>query len=134
VTRVGRRAVLVALAVVLATAACRTAPVYNVDTSLAGPPNTKLTVQQVGQAIWRAGNRLGWRMEQVSPGVLTGTLNLRRHVAVVSITHDTATYRITYKDSSNLLYENGQIHRRYNQWVQNLEQAIRRELAGLAGR
>jgi hypothetical protein len=122
---------LIVLALGLAAGACRTAPVYNVAVPIATAPNTRLTLQQVGQAIYRAGNGLGWRMETVAPGTLTGTLSMRSHVAVVTITHDTTTYRINYKDSTNLLYEGDQIHKRYNTWVRNLDQAIRREIAGL---
>jgi hypothetical protein len=121
---------LVLLAVVLATAACRTAPVHNVVAPLAPAPGTRLSMDDVAQAIWRAGNRLGWQIETVSPGALRGTLKLRQHVAVVAIAHDTSTVRITYQDSTNLKYDGQEIHRRYNQWVQNLERGIQMELAG----
>src|SRR5262245_44330360 len=100
---------LVVLALGLAVGACRTAPVYNAAAPIAAAPNARLTMQQVSQAIYRAGTGLGWRMETVAPGTLTGTLNSRSHIAVVTITHDTSTYRIAYKDSTNLLYEGGQI-------------------------
>jgi len=121
---------LVVLAVVLATAACRTAPVHNVVAPLAPAPGARLTMNDVAQAVWRAGNRLGWQIETVSPGALRGTLKLRQHVAVVAIAHDTSTVRITYQDSTNLRYDGQEIHKRYNQWVQNLERAIQVELAG----
>ena len=121
---------LVLLAIVLATTACRTAPVHNVVAPLAPAPGARLTMNDVAQAIWRAGNRLGWQIETVSPGALRGTLKLRQHVAVVAIAHDTSTVRINYQDSTNLRYDGHEIHRRYNQWVQNLERAIQAELAG----
>jgi hypothetical protein len=122
---------LLVLAVVLAIAACRTAPVHNVVAPLTPAPGSRLTMNEVAQAIWRAGNRLGWQIETVAPGSLRGTLKLRQHVAVVSITHDTSAFRITYQDSTNLRYDGQEIHKRYNQWVQNLERGVQMELAGL---
>jgi hypothetical protein len=50
---------------------------------------------------------------------------------VVGITHDASTFRITYQDSTNLLYDGQVIHKRYNQWVHNLERAIQMEIAGI---
>jgi hypothetical protein len=108
--------------------------VQDVTAPLAPAPNARITMHDVAEAIWRAGARLGWQIEKVSPGVLTGTLRIRRHVAVVAITHDTSTVRIAYKDSTNLLYDGQEIHKRYNHWVLNLERAIHSEIAGLGGR
>lgn len=126
------RGLIVVLAVVLAAGACRTVPVHDVTAPLAPAPTTRLTMDEVGQAIWRAGQKRRWQIETVAPGTLTGTLKRRKHVAVVTITHDTSTFTITYKDSTNLHYDGREIHKRYNHWVQNLESAIRREIAGLA--
>jgi hypothetical protein len=125
------RALLLVLAAIVATSACRTAPVHNVAAPVVAAPNVHLAPDAVAQAIFRAGNRLGWQIETVTPGTLRGTLKLRRHVAVVGITHDASTFRITYQDSTNLLYDGQVIHKRYNQWVHNLERAIQMEIAGI---
>ncbi len=47
------------------------------------------------------------------------------HAAVVDIEHDTRSYSIKYRDSTNLNAGDGMIHSNYNGWIQNLEKAIR---------
>jgi hypothetical protein len=59
---------------------------------------------------------------------LTGRLALRTHVAVVDIAHDTNSYSIKYRESTNLQAEGGMIHKNYNGWIQNLEKGIRTQL------
>ena len=104
-------------------AACRSATVYNVtQANLNSSP--KASVAEISQVIMRAGAGLGWQINEVSPGVLTGRLNLRTHMALVDITHDTKTFSIRYKDSTNLDYTGSEIHSNYNGWIQNLEKAI----------
>ena len=63
-------------------------------------------------------------MEDVSPGVMQGTLNLRNHKAVVLINYTPSNFSIRYKDGANLDYTGAEIHRNYNGWVQRLQQAI----------
>jgi hypothetical protein len=109
---------------------CRTAPIRNVtDARLNAAPGTTLTMDQVATAIWRAGQGLGWQINPVRPGELTGMLKLRSHVAVVSITHDTTSFNITYRESTNLLQSGQEIHKRYDTWVRNLELRIQQEVA-----
>jgi hypothetical protein len=116
-------------AVLIAVIGCRTATIKNVTNApLAPAPDTKLTMEDVSKAIWTAGKRLGWVIQDVHPGELTGTLNRRKHVAVVTITHDTSTFSIDYKDSQNLMYRGQDIHRKYNLWVQRLAKAIQAEI------
>ena len=83
------------------------------------------------KAIVRAGAGLGWQMKVAEPGLIVGTLRLRSHMAVVDIKYDTKAYSITYKDSSNLDYDGANIHKNYNGWVQNLDNAIRVQIANL---
>jgi hypothetical protein len=112
----------------LALAGCRTAPIHDV---VAAPVvSTKAqTTQSVEAAIIRAGSGLGWRMAPQGPGRMTGTLALRTHVAVVDIQFDSKTYSIKYKDSTNLDYTGNSIHKNYNGWIENLDNAIRVQLA-----
>ena len=63
-------------------------------------------------------------MEPQAPGLVRGTLNLRTHQAVVDIPYDTQRFSIRYVSSSNLDYDGRVIHRNYNSWVQNLQNAI----------
>jgi hypothetical protein len=101
-------------------------PIYNVESApIIAPGNKAYSMREVQQAILRAGSQLGWQMQSTAPGRITGTLALRTHVAVVDIEHDTKSYSIKYRDSTNLEARDGTIHKNYNGWVQNLEKAIR---------
>ena len=86
---------------------------------------------QVKTAILVAGTSLGWKMEEVSPGLIQGTLILRKHTAVVDISYSATKYSIVYKSSVNLDEKDGQIHKNYNSWVQNLSNKIGAELLRL---
>jgi hypothetical protein len=88
-------------------------------------------MDDVNKAIVRAGTQLGWVITPESPGKLTGRIALRTHTAVVDITHDSRTFNIKYRDSTNLEASGDQIHKNYNGWIQNLEKGIRAQLATL---
>ena len=84
------------------------------------------------KAIIAAGAGLGWAMNSTEPGHIVGTLNVRSHGAVVDIPYTTESYSILYKDSTNLKYSSsGTIHSNYNGWIQNLNRAIKANLAAL---
>jgi hypothetical protein len=109
------------LVVAVGVTACRAAPVYNVESErFIG----NATLAQRADQIKRAGAGLGWAMEDISPGVMQGTLNLRSHKAVVLINYTPSNFSIRYKDSANLDYTGTEIHKNYNGWVQRLQQAI----------
>ncbi|MBI9080488.1 MAG: hypothetical protein JEY79_12205 [Pseudodesulfovibrio sp.] len=121
---------LLALTSILMLAACRTAPVYNVnDAAVPSPQNNPLTMPQIEEAIVKAGAGLGWNMRAIKPGLVEATLNIRAHQAVVNITYNQKDYNIVYKSSSNLKYNGTKIHSNYNGWVKNLSQAINNNLA-----
>jgi hypothetical protein len=111
----------VVLIVTVGLAACRTAPIYNVESEkfVGTAPLDERTAQ-----IKRAGAGLGWVMEEVRPGVIQATLNIREHQAVALIDYTPTTFSIHYKNSVNLKYDGNQIHSNYNGWIQNLERAI----------
>jgi len=117
-------------AAVLVVAGCSTTqPVQNVQNSpIILPPGKAVTMQQVTTAIMRAGTRLGWQMQPEAPGRLSGRIALRTHTAVVDVEHDTKSYSIKYRDSTNLDAKDGMIHKNYNGWIQNLDKSIRAEL------
>jgi hypothetical protein len=105
-------------------------PILNISnasvTSASGRP---LTNDQVRGAIIRAGATLGWLMKESGPGKLTATLLVRKHTAEVEITYSPASYDITYKTSTNLDAGDGQIHKNYNGWIQNLNKGIAVQLS-----
>ncbi len=113
---------------------CRTTAIYNVkDSRLVASTSKKLTMEDVQKAISRAGASLGWIIKPVSPGVLEGTLDVRKHTAVVTISYDLEKYSILYKESINLKYDETDlsIHGNYNKWVKNLDKNIRVQLSTL---
>ncbi len=127
-----RRNLVVFLFVTLATflvAGCRTAPVMNIEDSPITVTGGKYTQDDVRKAIIRAGTSLGWKMKDIKPGHMEGTLLIRSHMAKVDIFYDKNKYSIKYKDSSNLNYDGTNIHSNYNGWVQNLDRAIQAQLS-----
>jgi hypothetical protein len=108
----------------LTASACRSlTPIYEVnDAQLL--PGENATVDDASEAIGRAGRKLGWEIEKESPGVLKGTLHLRRHVAVVRIEHDTQVFSIHGVETQNIRREGDRIHPNYNGWIHFLEQKI----------
>jgi hypothetical protein len=104
-------------------------PIQNVTNApIIVPPGENVSMNNVATAIQRAGKSLGWQLNADGPGLFTGRLALRSHLAVVEIEHDTKSYSIRYRDSMNLDAKAGEIHKSYNQWVQNLDKAIRAQL------
>jgi hypothetical protein len=123
------RRILAAIGVVLLLAGCTSRPIVNVaDQPVVSTAGKQLSADQVRNAIVSAGNALGWVMTPVSPGLVNGRLMLRDHVAVVDVRYTEKMYSITYKDSTNLNYRDGQIHKNYNGWIENLDRDIRNEL------
>jgi len=110
---------------------CRTASVYNVDNSVI---QANTSSSKVYAAIKNAGLSKGWIITKVSPGLAMGTINLRSHKAVVEIPYTNKSFSIKYKNSLNLKYDStkNEIHKNYNGWVQNLENAINLELSRYA--
>ena len=119
--------VVLGFSLALTLGACTTKPIFNVTDS---PISTGKVLQasQVRQAIVTAGATLGWKIVELKPGLLQGTLNLRDHTAVVEIPYTTMTYSILFKSGINLNDRDGQIHKNYNGWVQNLDRGIIAEL------
>ncbi len=115
---------------VIALGACASKPILNINDA---PISTGKSLQssQVRQAIVTAGSALGWKIVDVKPGLLEGTLRLRDHTAVVEIPYTTSKYSIIFKSGVNLAEKDGQIHKNYNGWVQNLEKGINAALASL---
>jgi hypothetical protein len=117
-----------ALCLCASTASWGVRPILNVNDApiVSAKP---VPAAQVKSAIMTAGTSLGWQMAEVSPGLIQGTLNLRKHTAIVDIPYSATKYSIVYKSSINLDEKDGQIHRNYNSWVQNLSKKIDAELA-----
>jgi hypothetical protein len=120
---------LAALALAVALAGCNSVPILNVNqspiTNAAGKP---LSRDQVRAAIVRAGASLGWQMKDENPNVLTGSIALRTHSAVIEIPYSANSYSVKYRSSMNLDEKDGNIHKNYNGWIQNLQRGINAQL------
>jgi hypothetical protein len=116
----------------VALAGCTSAPVRNIsDAPVVTGSGKTLTAEQVRVAIVGAGTGLGWTMAAATPGLVTGGIALRGHTAQIDVRYTSTTYSISYKDSTNLQYADGQIHKNYNGWIENLNRDIRGNLMAL---
>ena len=103
-----------------------TEPIENVlEAPLGIAAGKALSMGEISKAIVNAGHSLGWSMQPTAPGKISGRLALRTHVAEIDVEHDTRSYSIRYRDSSNLEAKDGLIHSEYNRWIGNLDKAIR---------
>jgi len=83
----------------------------------------------VKDAILQAGIERQWIMTPVSAGVIDGKLLVRDHEVNIHISYSTSSYQIDYVSSRNMKATDGKIHRKYGQWVHNLDIDIQRRLA-----
>jgi len=122
-------AVLLA-AVALAAGCQRRFPVYNViDAPVPTSPGHSLTSSEVHDAIVAALAAKRWRIVTEREGEIDARTNPRTHVADITIKYSATSYGIEYKDSVNLLYDETNIHRNYNKWIQLLREQIDAKLS-----
>ena len=122
-------AVLLAATLPAHSACMRCAPIQNVtDAAVTTGSGKPISAEEVRKSIVRAGVTLGWKMSADAPGKITGTLNVRKHTAVVEIPYSAKSYSIIYKSSENLDAADGQIHNNYNGWIKNLAKGIDAQL------
>jgi hypothetical protein len=107
---------------------CQSVPIQNVEHATV-IVSDQTSLADIKNAIKLAGAGLGWQMKETEPGVITGTLYLRRHMAKVQIPYSKAEYSIRYQDSYELDYDGTNIHSNYNGWIQNLDREIRTRLS-----
>ncbi|MEN8179448.1 MAG: hypothetical protein ABFS39_12650 [Pseudomonadota bacterium] len=119
----------VALVFTIGLVGCRTAPMYDVEQSPIDV-SAKTTLKDIKKIIKRSGASYGWRMKEKEPGVITGLLNVRKHMVEIEIPYSKTSYSIHYKDSSGMKYDasSSTINKQYNKWVQNLDRAIQTNL------
>jgi NADH/NAD ratio-sensing transcriptional regulator Rex len=126
------QAILGMIVAVLIVAGCsRAATVVNIVDAPVGLASKDYSLEEIQDAIYRAGIKSGWDFRPVEPGHVVGTLKLRIHVAVVNIKFSPKVYSIVYYDSENLGYNGKTIHKNYNGWIQDLKRAISDQLANL---
>lgn len=113
-------------AALLSVSACSmmSEPIYNAKTVM---PQT-YSAQTMEKAITEACIDRGWVVTETAPGLVRAQLNLRTHEAVVDIAYTDQQYSFQYVSSKNLNEKNGEIHNKYNHWINNLDYDIRRNL------
>ena len=117
--------ITLSLLILVFTGCARTLPIHNVENQAI---NYDLSNDKIEKAILQAGIDKRWMMKVVEPGKIEAYVLVRSHRAEVNITYNEKTYSITYKDSQNLLYKDGKIHRNYNKWVILLDRQIQLNL------
>ncbi|MDH0304226.1 MULTISPECIES: hypothetical protein [unclassified Pseudomonas] len=108
-------------------AGCTSKPVLNPAEQLTASHN--YSQPQVQQAILKAIAERGWTARNVGPSLIQADITVRNtFYAAVDIHYSPSQFRIAYRDSRELGYKDGKIHRNYNRWVYNLDRAIVQQL------
>jgi hypothetical protein len=110
-----------------------TVPIVNYNDVNFTTTSKKPTLAQVQKAIVTACETKGWIVNDKGPGKMVATLTVReKHTVIVLITYNTSSFSINYADSTDMKYgvKQGEpsIHPFYNEWVKELEEAIKIEV------
>ncbi|QJI32347.1 hypothetical protein HKK55_27845 [Pseudomonas sp. ADAK18] len=118
------RATLITLAL-LTTAGCTNKPVLNTQQDLPA----QVSDEKMKQTIVTALEKREWTVQRFSPQLIQAEITVRNQFhAEIDIRYTRNSYAITYRDSRDLGYKDGKIHRNYNRWISMLDRDI---LAGL---
>jgi len=121
------RATLITLAL-LTTAGCTSKPIFNPQHDL--PANAQVSTDKMKQTIVAALEKREWTVQRLSPQLIQAEITVRgQYHAEIDVRYTATHYAITYRDSRDLGYKDGKIHRNYNRWVSMLDRDI---LAGLS--
>lgn len=119
------------VSVFLVLSGCKSKPIYNIEEAPIISSVGNVSKTDVAKAIKRAGVTLGWVMKDKDESEIIGVLNLRTHMAKISIKYTTEFYSIKYLDSKELNYDGTNIHSNYNGWIKNLDRGIQSQLSTL---
>ncbi|MCU1721990.1 hypothetical protein [Pseudomonas sp. 5P_5.1_Bac1] len=85
--------------------------------------------EEIKKAILTGAAERGWTVRNIGDEVIQADILVRNmYYARVDITYSLSNYRIDYRDSREMDYRDGKIHRNYNRWVKNLDKSILRAL------
>jgi hypothetical protein len=82
----------------------------------------------VAQPIERALTARGWVVTDRRPGEIDAALVGADFRADITVAYTQTSYSVRYRNSENLGYDGVNIHRHYNNWLNNLRVSIEREL------
>lgn len=116
------RATLITLAL-LTTAGCTNKPVLNTQHEL--PADSQVSEEKMKTIIVTALQKREWTVQRLSPQLVQAEITVRNQFhAEINIRYTRNSYAITYRDSRDLGYKDGKIHRNYNRWVSMLDRDI----------
>ena len=79
----------------------------------------------VEEVIVTALQKREWTVQRLSPQLVQAEITVRNQFyAAIDIRYTRNSYAITYRDSRDLGYKDGKIHRNYNRWVSMLDRDI----------
>ena len=120
------RVTLITLAL-LVSAGCTSKPILNTQHAL--PANAQVSEEKMKTVIVNALQKREWTVQRLSPQLVQAEITVRnQYYAAIDIRYTRNSYAITYRESRELGYKDGKIHRNYNRWVNNLDSDI---MAGL---
>jgi len=120
------RAALIVLALVSVTA-CTNKRLVTPDRTL--PATLHADHEKTQQAILTTLVKRKWEVQRVSPDLVQAQITVRgQYHAEIDIPYTADHYQIKYRDSRELNYKDGKIHKNYNRWVRLLDKGILREL------
>ena len=120
------RATLIVLAL-LTTVSCTSKRMYTPNRII--PATITADQDQVKQAILKNLVARKWEVQRISPGLIQAQITVRQEFhAEIDIEYSASFYKIVYRDSRELDYKDGKIHKNYIRWVRLLDKGILREL------
>lgn len=120
------RATLIVLAL-LSVTACTSKRMYTPNRVI--PATIQTDQEQVKQAILKNLVARKWTVQRISPELIQAEITVREQFhAEIDIQYSASYYKIVYRDSRDLDYKDGKIHKNYIRWVRLLDKGILREL------
>ena len=96
----------------------------------AATAKSDFTSKDMREAIFQGCADKNWRAVDLDANTIEATIVVRgKHTVVVAIPYTASSFAINYKSSINMNARDGKIHPNYNNWVNYLDQAIRRRIA-----
>ena len=89
------------------------------------------SLDNVARTIITASAYKGWKPEIAGPGHITATRRHAGRAAKVDISYTSNSFNIQYLDSDNMQYTGTSISPVYEQWVEELQDEIKRRLSAL---
>lgn len=123
------RPLLLGLALLGLMACSRIQPIAVVHQQVSTEAPAIQSAQALQPALLRALVRGRWTVEEVQPNQVLARIDLRdEQSASITVDYVDGRYDIRYRDSKELQYADGSIHKRYNSLVKKLDRLIVQEI------